>query len=133
MSSEIQKHSILIVEDEVSLRNALVIKFTREGFMVFDAKDGESGLDIAIREYPQIILLDMVMPKMDGMTMLKKLRAVNAWGKTVPVILLTNLGADDEERSREISKDPSVYYLVKSNWAIGDLIEKVREILLKKV
>jgi DNA-binding response OmpR family regulator len=126
MINENEKNSILIVEDEVSLRNALSIKFKREKFNTFSAKDGEVGLFVALKEKPDLILLDMVMPKMDGMTMLKKLRLENEWGKSVPVILLTNLGADDEQRMKEISKDPMLQYLVKSNWSIGDLVEKVR-------
>lgn len=129
---EIKKHLILIVEDEVSLRNALCIKFKREGFLVIDAKDGETGLVIALKKKPAIILLDMVMPKLDGMAMLKKLRTENGWGKVVPVILLTNLGADDEHRNKTISRDPKAHYLVKSDWAIGDLVEMVRDTLSKE-
>jgi DNA-binding response OmpR family regulator len=127
-----KKYLILIVEDEVSLRNALCIKFGREGFYAIDAKDGEAGLEIAFKKRPDIILLDMVMPKLDGMAMLKKLREGDEWSKTVPVILLTNLGADDEHRNKTISKDHNVQYLVKSDWAIGDLVEKVRETVSKE-
>ncbi|MDB5204666.1 MAG: response regulator with CheY-like protein receiver domain and winged-helix DNA-binding-like protein [Candidatus Taylorbacteria bacterium] len=131
MPTTITKKLLLIVEDEVSLRNALCIKFNREGFSVIDAKDGEAGLEIALAKTPDIILLDMVMPKLDGMAMLKKLRATNDWGKNVPVILLTNLGADDEHRNKTILNDENVEYLVKSDWAIGDLVEKVREVVNK--
>jgi DNA-binding response OmpR family regulator len=131
--SETKKHIILIVEDEVSLRNALIIKFKREGFLIFDAKDGEIGFELALKERPDIILLDMVMPKMDGMTMLKKLREENDWSKKVPVIILTNLGADDEQKMKSISEDSLVWYLVKSDWAIGDLIGKVKGIISKSL
>ena len=124
-----KKYTILIVEDEVSLRNALCDKFTRDGFFVFNAKDGEVGLITALREKPHIILLDIIMPKMDGITMLKKLRLENEWSKNVPVVLLTNIGADDEKMIKEIREDKSVCYLVKSNWAIKDMVEKVREML----
>lgn len=126
MTAEITQ-TILIVEDEISLRNALRDKFTREGFLVFDAKDGEIGLAIAIREQPQLILLDIMMPKMDGMTMLHKLRSENEWGKSVPIILLTNLGADDKMIMKEIEEDTSAYYLVKSNWSMDQMVEKVKE------
>lgn len=121
--------SILIVEDEVSLRTILCDKFMREGFSVLNAKDGEIGLTVALEEKPDLILLDLVMPKMDGMTMLKKLRQVNDWSKAVPVMLLTNLGSDDESRMREIAEDAALSYLVKSNWSINDLTEKVKEAL----
>ncbi len=132
MTAETKKILILIVEDEVSLRNALCMKFKREGFSVIDAKDGEIGLAVSLKKTPDIILLDMVMPKLDGMAMLKKLRIENEWGKTVPVTLLTNLGADDEHRNKTISKDPKMHYLVKSDWTIGDLVEMVRETLTKE-
>jgi two-component system response regulator MprA len=121
------KPSILIIEDEISLRGALRDKFVREGFTVFDAKDGESGLAIALREQPQVILLDMMMPKMDGMTMLNMLRSKNEWSKHVPVLLLTNLGADDKTIMKKILDDAAAHYLVKSNWTIDQIVAKVRE------
>jgi DNA-binding response OmpR family regulator len=129
MSSETKKHSILIIEDEISLRTALRDKFTREGFLALEAKDGEVGLALALKEKPDVLLLDIVMPKMDGVTMLKKLRAENEWSKKVPVLLLTNLGADDERIMKQINGDSAACYLVKSNWSMTDLVEKVKETL----
>lgn len=123
------KYTVLIIEDEVSLRGALRDKFSREGFLVLDAKDGEAGLVLALAKKPHLILLDIVMPKMDGMTMLQKLRVQGEWAKNVPVMLLTNLGSDDEKIMKEIADDPNAYYLVKSNWPINNLIQKVRETL----
>ena len=124
---ESAKEKILIVEDEMSQRKALVDKFTREGFHVLEARDGEEGFNVALTQHPHIILLDIVMPKMDGMTMLKKLRQENTWGKSVPVILLTNLSADDDKIIQGVAADEPAYYLVKSNWAINDVVEKVKE------
>lgn len=121
------KKTILLVEDEASQRKALSEKFTREGFAVLEAKDGAEGLSVAVKAQPDIILLDIVMPKMDGMTMLKTLRQKNEWGKTVPVILLTNLSADSEEINKGIAESDPAYYLVKSNWSIDDVVAKVRE------
>lgn len=115
---------ILIVEDEVSLLNALRDKLTREGFVTLEAKNGEEGLEIALRDHPDLILLDIVMPRMDGMTMLKKLRE-DDWGKTVKVIMLTNLS--DMENVSEAVAQGSHEYLVKSDWKIEDVVEKVRE------
>lgn len=134
------RKTILIVEDEVSLRNALRDKFMREGYVVFDAKDGEQGLAMALLEYPNLILLDIVMPKMDGMTMLKKLRSekvkaskqvVEDWAKSVPVMILTNLGADDKNMTKDIVEDDYTHYFVKSNSTLNDLVEKVKERLSK--
>ena len=132
MDTQIKKQSILIVEDEVSMLNALRDKFTREDFAVFEAKNGERGLEIALREHPDLILLDIAMPVMDGMTMMKKLRQENDWGKKVPIILLTNLNEDDKINIR-ITEDEPAYYLVKSDWKIDDVVKKVRERLSRKV
>ena len=121
------KKTILIIEDELPQLKSLVDEFTDEGFRVLQAQNGEVGLALALREHPDIILLDMVMPVMDGMTMLKKLREKNAWGRSVPVILLTNLSPDDEQRMKDITTTEPAYYLVKSRWTLRDVVEKVRE------
>jgi DNA-binding response OmpR family regulator len=120
------------VEDDATLRNALRDKFTAEGFKVIEARDGEEGLSTALSLRPDLILLDIIMPKMDGITMMKKLRAHNEWGKSVPIILLTNLSADDEKINWAIAKDEPAYYLVKSNWTISDLVGKVKERLSRQ-
>ncbi len=121
------KKTILIIEDELPELSALRDKLVRKGFAILEAKNGEEGLGIALRDQPDLILLDIVMPVMDGMTMLKKLRAENEWGKTVPVIILTNLMVDDEQRNREIKETEPAYYLVKSDWKIEDVVAKVYE------
>lgn len=129
---ESTKKKILIIEDEVSQRKALVDKFIREGFSVLEARDGEEGLRVALKEQPNIILLDIIMPKMDGMTVMKKLRQENEWGKKVPIILLTNLSSDDDKTMNRIKEDSPAYYLVKANLKIGDLVEKVKEQLARE-
>lgn len=115
------------IEDETSLRNVLHDKFELGGFGVLEAKDGEEGLDIALREHPDLILLDIVLPKMDGLTMMKKLRESNEWGKNVPIVLLTNLDASDDKINQAIADNEPAYYLVKSNYTIEDLVKKIRE------
>jgi len=127
MTLKIKQYTILIVEDEISLRNALRDKFVRKGFSILEAKDGEEGLAVALEKEPNLILLDIIMPRMDGMTMLKKLRQENRWAKNVPVMLLSNLGGDDEKMMLEIEKDRLVDYLVKSNWSLNEVVEKVKE------
>ena len=115
------------VEDDVSLHNILHKKFVNEGFSVLGARDGEEGLAIALQEHPDLIVLDIVMPKMDGITMMKKIRRANEWGKQVPIILLTNLSADNETLTRVITENKPVYHLVKSDWTLDDLVKKIRE------
>ena len=119
-----QKKKILIVEDDSSFRNVLKNKIVHEGFSVLVAKDGEEGLEITIKEKPNLILLDVIMPKMNGIKMLKKLRE-DSWGKTVPVLLLSN--DDDPEHIRETLKDDASDYLIKSDWKLEDIIKKIKE------
>jgi two-component system, OmpR family, response regulator MprA len=119
--------TILIVEDERPMRKALIQKLTREGFSCLEAGDGQSCLDIAFRERPDLILLDVKMPKMDGMTALQKIRE-DSWGKSVPIIMLTNIETSEEILSG-VERDHPAYYLVKSDWEIHDVVEKIRAVL----
>ncbi len=136
MNNELNNKKMLVieeVEDEKSLRDVLHDKFSLEGFNVLEAKDGEEGLATALREHPDIILLDIVLPKMDGLTMMKKLREANEWGKNVPIILLTNLEANDDKIMKAITDNTPAYYLVKANYTIEDLVEKIKERLARVV
>jgi len=114
---------ILIVDDEPALLNALVDKFTRAGFKVLIAENGQKGLETAFENLPDIILLDIIMPVMDGLTMLYKLRK-NNWGKRVKVILLTNL-SDPGKITKPIT-DIVNGYLVKADWKIEDVVKQVK-------
>ncbi|OGM29045.1 hypothetical protein A2873_03785 [Candidatus Woesebacteria bacterium RIFCSPHIGHO2_01_FULL_42_80] len=115
---------ILIVEDEDSLLSALVDKFLKAGYRVVTARDGEEGLTVALREQPDLILLDIVMPKMDGIALLRQLRD-NSWGQGVPVILLTNL--TDSKKIGEGMDLKAENFLVKSDWKIEDVVGKVKD------
>ena len=115
--------TVLIVEDESALLDALVDKFTREGFVVLGAKNGQVGLSLALANHPDMILLDLIMPVMDGMTMLSNLRK-DQWGKDAKVIILSNLS----EVEKTASLPEGVYdYLVKSDSDIDNVVKKVRE------
>lgn len=120
------KKKILIIEDEKPMLKVLVDKFNREGFHVFEAKDGAEGLKVALKQRPDIILLDLIMPKMDGITMMRKLREENEWARNVPIIILTNLQADDKVMSAVTRDEPS-FYLVKTSWTLEDVVRKVKE------
>jgi DNA-binding response OmpR family regulator len=117
-------HLMLIVEDEKSLLRALMEKFAHQGFRVLTASNGADGLKLALENQPHIILLDIVMPKMDGIAVLKSLRA-DSRGKNIPVILLTNLY--DNDRLLEAGKFGVYDYLIKSDWKIEDVVKKVKE------
>ena len=117
---------ILIVEDESALLEVLADKFRREDFQVFAVSDGKQGLDSALKHKPNIVVLDIVMPSMDGLTMLKKLRE-DKWGNSVPVLILSNLS--DPEQINEATGRGRVEYLVKSNWGLDDVVQKVKDTL----
>lgn len=119
------KKKILIIEDEVALVTALADKLTAEGFVTVSAKDGLEGLAVFAKEKPDLILLDILMPEMDGMTMLRKLRETEG-GKTVPVIILTNLNPVDRLSSGAQEFDPA-YFLVKTDWTLDQVVAKIRE------
>jgi DNA-binding response OmpR family regulator len=119
-------HTVLIIEDEKLLLQALVCKFTQEGFTVFSASNGQSGLELARKKHPDIILLDLIMPVMDGMTMLRQLRQ-DKWGKDVNVIFLTNLS--DAEKTNESAGLGVHNYLIKCEISLDDIVQKVRKIL----
>ncbi|MDD3487510.1 MAG: response regulator [Candidatus Moranbacteria bacterium] len=119
------KKTILIVEDELPMLKALADKFTLEGFEILEARDGAEGLKTATEKKPDLIILDIFMPVMDGKAMLEKLRA-DEWGKTVPVIILTNLNPDDKTLDELMKNGPS-YYFIKSKWKLEELVAKVKK------
>jgi len=117
---------ILVVEDEAALRETLAKKLSSEGFNVLRAADGEHGLALAFDEHPDLILLDILMPKVDGVAVAKKLRA-DDWGKDVPIIIMTNLsGMNKVEEVKEIG---ITEYLVKSNVDLATVVQKVQKYL----
>ena len=116
---------ILIIEDEQALRVPLSATFEAAGFQVITANNGEDGLKLALEKNPDIILLDLLMPKMDGRVMLRKLRE-SQQGKDTPVIILTVLQADDLIM-HWIAKYEPTYYLIKSDWGPEQIVKKVKE------
>ncbi|MFZ2202494.1 MAG: response regulator [Microgenomates group bacterium] len=122
---------ILIVEDEPALLRVLSDKFTNEGFSVLEAKNGLTGLKMALEEKPEVVLLDILMPELDGMEMMRRLREANTYGKSVPIVILTNLDAD-EKITWAVAKDEPAYYLIKSNVDMDEIVEKVNQAVEQK-
>lgn len=115
---------ILIVEDESALSGAISEKLKHNKFKVLVAADGRAGLILAEKEKPDLILLDLLMPVMDGLSMLKELRA-NEWGQHIPVIIMTNFSDMDKTAA---ALEYGVHdYLVKSDWKLEDIVKKVNE------
>src|SRR3989344_1717710 len=112
---------ILIVEDDKDFLAILQKKFTVAGFSVVLAENGEEAIDIAEREKPDLILSDVLMPKMDGMAMAKKIRETNT---KVPIIFLTNI--KDVSYTENIKKSDNFEYLIKSDTRINEIVEKAK-------
>jgi DNA-binding response OmpR family regulator len=115
---------ILIVEDEVALRKALAEEFADIGYTVFEAPDGLEGFDAALREHPDIVLLDQLMPKMNGVTMLRQLRS-DPWGASVPVIMATNMSTTDT--INEAIDAGANDYFIKSEVSMAEIVKLVEE------
>ncbi|MFZ2072128.1 MAG: response regulator [Minisyncoccia bacterium] len=129
MTTDSNKKLILIVEDEKILSNLLKEKLEEEGFDVAVAYDGLEFLRLALERHPDLILLDILIPKVDGMTMLKKFRE-DPWGAHANVIILTNIS--DVSKMAEgveigLDRNTTYEYLVKSNWPISDVVSKIKE------
>ena len=119
---------ILIVEDEENLLKALITKFKKEkGFNVLEAQNGRKGLMMSLKNHPNLIILDILMPDMDGITMAEKLRK-DCWGKTVPIIFLTNIDPNFKVLNQLINIKAS-YYLIKANCNLYDIVIKAKELL----
>ncbi len=128
---EIKKNSdfvILIIDDETTITNTLAAILIKDEFNVISASDSLTGLNKALEEKPDLILLDISMPNMSGMEMLKKLRESGEYGKNVKVILLTSLTADDSIMKGIVQEHPS-FYLTKSTSTTKDIIQKIKEAL----
>lgn len=121
-----KKITVLIVEDDTTLADMYKQKFDMEGFTTILAGDGDSGIAKAKESHPNIILLDVIMPRMDGFTTLSAIKADNEI-KNIPVILLTNLG--QEEDMSKGTKMGAVGYLIKANLTPAEVVNKVKEIL----
>lgn len=119
---------ILLIEDEEMLANMYEVKFQNEGFDITKALDGASGLELAKTIKLDLVLLDVIMPKMDGFSVLKSIRE-DASIKDLPVILLTNLGQDEDvQKGKELGV---VGYLVKANVTPAEVVEAAKRELAK--
>ena len=117
---------ILLVEDDQSLREIYGIRLTAEGYEIVPAGDGEEALAVAVRERPDLIISDVMMPKISGFDMLDILRSTPET-KDIKVIMMTALSSDDQrERGESLGADR---FLVKSQVGIEDVVNAVHEVL----
>lgn len=118
---------LLIIEDDKILRDMYTDQFDSNGYTVSTAVDGEEGLQKALQEHPDIILLDLAMPKMDGTTLIQKLRD-DEWGRNAAVIILTNLSIDGELLDVIIKNRPA-YCLMKIGVTPEEVMAKAEELI----
>jgi CheY-like chemotaxis protein len=115
---------VLIVDDEESLLTVLSTKFTEEGITVLTAENGKKALEVAFAEHPDVIVLDIMMPEMDGFDVMKHLQE-DEWGKTVPIILLTNSSSFDTI-SKAVSSGMSEF-IVKTELKLDEVVNRVKQ------
>jgi DNA-binding response OmpR family regulator len=119
---------ILIVEDDKFLRELMVEKLKSAGFQIVEAVDGEKGIEEAQKEIPDLILLDLILPGINGFEVLSQIKAA-ATTANIPVIILSNLGAEEDiEKGNSLGASG---YLVKAQFTPSEIIEKVNQILAK--
>lgn len=123
---ETSQKTILIVEDESDLREALATALKYEGYNVITAGDGEEGIKKALIEKPNLMLLDIVMPKKDGLEVLKTLKGDDR-AKDIKIIVMTVL--DDLEKIADVVESGGDEYIVKTDITLEGIIKKIRESL----
>ena len=120
------KKRILLIEDETDLVELYKLKLEEAGYELKTATKGYEGLELAKKEEPQLILLDIILPQMDGFAVLKELKSDKAT-QHIPIILLTNLGQKtDIEKGQKLGADD---YLVKANLTPTQIIAKIKSYL----
>ena len=117
---------ILFVEDEPTLQKAVGKFLENEGYEIKNAIDGELGVKIAKDFQPDLVLLDLILPKMNGFEVIEELKKDSAT-KNIPIIVLTNFeGSADVEKAISLG---ATNYLVKANYELSEIVEKIKEVL----
>ncbi|OGY42216.1 MAG: hypothetical protein A2Y67_01725 [Candidatus Buchananbacteria bacterium RBG_13_39_9] len=124
--AQTNKTKILLIEDDSFLVEMYTTKFELEGFAVVAAEDGKKGLDMIKSENPDIILLDILMPKMDGFAVLDAMKKDKEMAD-IPVVLLTNLGQKDDVKKG--FEKGAVGYLIKAHFMPSEVVDKIKKIL----
>lgn len=120
---------ILLVDDDNAILQLYGVELKGKGYLVLTAVNGEEGLSVAVKEKPNLILLDIMMPKMDGMALLSKLKE-DANLKSIPVLMLTNFG--QESMIQQAFTLGATDYLLKYKVTPSEMAEKVDQVLSAK-
>ena len=123
------KKTVLVVEDDIPTALAMGSALEQEGYAVLRAADGEEGLRIALEKHPDVILVDLMLPKVLGMKLISELRH-DEWGKNARVVILTN--ASDMGNMQAALMNQAFYYLVKGDSSVADVLRAVRAQVAKR-
>jgi DNA-binding response OmpR family regulator len=115
--------NILVIEDDTDLRDILRDSLTEEGYIVTTAKGGKEGLELALAQHPDLILLDIILPGMDGLSVLRHIRQDQSWGEQAKVVMLTNLS--DSKSVAECLELGAHTFLVKADLTIEAILTMV--------
>lgn len=115
---------IVLIEDDPALSSALCAALKAAGFETLAVFDGEEGLRVVTEQKPDLVLLDEILPKLEGLEVHKKLKEDKALSK-IPVIMLTNI--EDPKKVAKALEQGLKDYLIKADWSVGDIVEKVKE------
>ncbi|MFC1731821.1 PleD family two-component system response regulator [candidate division KSB1 bacterium] len=119
-----EKPHVLLAEDDMILSQVIAEELESGGYRISQAKDGEAAVDLIKKKRPDLVLLDILMPKMNGMEVLENVKA-SSTTRGIPVIMLTMLSSDDDiKRALRLGAED---YIVKSQHAVGEIVEKVNE------
>ena len=119
---------IIIIEDEKMLAEIYRDKFKKEGFDVLLFSEGKEGIKSIFDEKPDILILDILLPDIGGIEILKKVRENGQWGENLPIIMLTNLDSNDHILIAIEKYHPS-YYFIKTDIEPSEIVEKAKELL----
>jgi DNA-binding response OmpR family regulator len=118
-----QQKTVLVIEDDPYFQEQLTAALVGAGYKVQNAYDGQAGVESVLTEAPDLVILDLVLPKKDGFKVLRELKRT----KNIPVLVLSNL--ENTENIELAIRLGAKSYLVKSNFSIGNIVEKIRGVL----
>lgn len=125
-NQEANKTKILVVEDDPFVSNLLIKNLLGAGYVVINATEGQKALTMLETEKPQVILLDLLLPGLDGFEVLKRIKA-NAAISNIPVIILSNLGSqDDINKALQLGASD---YIIKANFTLTEIVERIKTVL----
>jgi DNA-binding response OmpR family regulator len=119
---------IILIEDDITLREMYRAKLMQSNYQVFEAEDAEQGMQLILDEQPDLILLDLILPKGNGFELLERIKS-NLKTKKIPIIVLTSLGQSSDRQ--EVLDLGAADYLVKPETTLPEIISKIKEHLVK--